>query len=106
MNDTKINLITAQLRLQHPDWSFERVFTEAVEQSGQTGSFGHDSVDKGTKLIALAEDSRPAIKSSSPPAPAVKTAQTVAKGKPMLVKGSDWGWCFDIHTGKQAGGNG
>jgi len=84
MNDTKLDLITSQLRSQHPDWSFERAFTEAVEQSGQTVGFGHDSVDKGTKLVAIAKDSGAEIK---PPSP---------RPKLMLVRGSHVGWAFPI----------
>jgi hypothetical protein len=90
--NTKLDLITAQLRLQHPDWSFERVFTEAVEASGQTGSFGHDSVDKGIKLVAPAKDSGSEIKPSSPSAPPLPAARP----KLMLVRGSDYGMRYPI----------
>jgi hypothetical protein len=90
--DTKIDLVTARLRLQHPDWSFHRVFTEAVEESGQTGSFSHDPVDKGTKLVVVAKDSKREIK---PPSPS-------ARPKLLLIQGAHAGWAFNIHTGERA----
>jgi hypothetical protein len=54
MNDTKLDLITAQLRMEHRDWTNARVFETAMAQSGHQGSFGRDPLDKGTTLVAEA----------------------------------------------------
>jgi hypothetical protein len=64
MNDPKLEFITAQLRSEHSDWTNARVFETAMAQTGHQGTFGRDSLDKSTKLVAEASglDVHPKLK--------------------------------------------